>query len=137
MKSRSSIQLPWMRLVCAGIAAVALAAGSSKPADSAGQKTWAVKADYIEACSCSLFCSCYFNTQPEGGEMCEFNNAIKITEGHVGDVDVTGKKLWLSGDLGGDFTKGMKGAVVTFEPNTTKEQEKALMFLVGKIYPVK
>src|SRR5438876_4991769 len=85
-----------------GVVGITLAA-AVQPSASAGQKTWAVKADYIEACSCSLFCSCYFNTQPEGGEMCEFNNAIKITEGHVGDVDVSGKKLWLSGDLGGDF----------------------------------
>ena len=106
-------------------------------ADAAGQKTWGIKADYIEACSCSLFCSCYFNTKPEGGKMCEFNNALRITEGHVGDVKVDGLKLWLSGDLGGDFTKGMKGAVVTMEPKTTKEQEKALMFLVTKLYPVK
>ena len=108
------------------------------PALGAGQnKTWAVKADYIEACSCSLFCSCYFNTKPEGGMMCEFNNAVKISEGHVGDVKVDGQKFWLSGDLGGDFTKGMKSAVVTFDPASTPAQQKAIQFLIGKIYPVK
>jgi hypothetical protein len=104
---------------------------------SASQKTWSIKADYIEACSCKLFCSCYFNMEPEGGKMCEFNNAVRISEGHVGDVNVDGLKFWLSGDLGGDFTKGMKGAVVTLEPRTTKDQEKALMYLITKVYPVK
>ncbi len=49
----------------------------------AENQTWSVKADYIEACSCHLFCPCYFNAKPEGGHHCEFNNAIKITQGHV------------------------------------------------------
>lgn len=99
--------------------------------------TWSVKADYIEACSCSLFCSCYFNTKPEGGMMCEFNNAVRISEGHVGDTKVDGVKFWLSGDLGGDFTKGMKSAVITIDPSATPAQQKAVQFLIGKIYPVK
>ena len=128
MKRRSSTLI----VVCSVLTFLA-----GKPADSAGQKTWAIKADYIEACSCSLFCSCYFNTKPEGGKMCNFNNAVRISEGHVGDVKLDGVKFWLSGDLGGDFTKGMKGAVVTLEPQTTKEQEKALVFLIQKVYPVK
>ena len=100
-------------------------------------KAWSIKADYIEACSCDLFCPCYFNTSPEGGAMCEFDNAIMIRSGHVGDVDVSGKKVWLSGDLGGDFTKGMKSAVITYDAGTTQDQKDAIKFLVGHIYPVK
>src|SRR5437764_222295 len=84
---------------------VALACGQ-RAGDQSG-KTWSINADYIEACSCHLFCPCYFNTGPEGGMMCEFNNAVKIAEGHVGDVKVDGLKFWVSGDLGGDFSKGM------------------------------
>jgi hypothetical protein len=113
------------------IAAISIAAGFSGPA-----KTWSIKADYIEACSCSLFCSCYYNTSPEGGMMCEFNNAVKIDSAHVGDVVLDGKKFWISGDLGGDFTKGMKSAVVTFEPKTSKAEKDAIMYLIAKIYPV-
>jgi hypothetical protein len=99
--------------------------------------TWAVKAEYIEACSCSLFCSCYFNTAPEGHHHCEFNNAIKISKGHVGKVKVDGAKFWMSGDLGGDFTKAMKGTVITFDPSVKPEQQEAIKYLVTKIYPVK
>ncbi|MBS1723167.1 MAG: DUF1326 domain-containing protein [Armatimonadetes bacterium] len=99
-------------------------------------KTWSIKADYIEACSCSAFCSCYFNTGPEGGMMCEFNNAVKIAQGHVGDVKLDGKKFWLSGDLGGDFTKGMKSAVVTFDTGTSQAEKDAIMYLIQKVYPV-
>ena len=116
---------------------VALAAVSAMAAPGKA-KSWSIKADYIEACSCNMFCQCYFKPSPEGGEMCEFNNAVNIRQGRVGNVDVSGKKVWLSGDLGGDFTQGqMKTAVITFEPGTTREQKDAIEFLVGKIYPVK
>jgi len=118
--------------------ALLMQASLSLPArETSPDKTWSVKADYIEACSCHLFCPCYFNTSPEGGMMCDFNNAIKITEGHVGDVKLDGQKIWLSGDLGGDFTKPLKSAVITLEPGVTTEQQKALLFLIGKIYPFK
>lgn len=100
------------------------------------EKTWHVKADYIEACSCTMFCCCYFNTKPDGGMMCEFNNAIRIRNAHVGDIKLDGKKFWISGDLGGDFTKGMKSAVVTFDQGTTQAEKDAIMVLVGKLYPV-
>ena len=55
----------------------------------------------------------------------------------VGGVSVDGVKFWLSGDLGGDFTKGMKAAIITLEPGLTHEQEEAVKFLIAKIYPVK
>ena len=87
------------------LAAVAGCAGST-PAPQ-GEKSWAIKAEYIEACSCNLFCMCYFQTHPDGDRFCEFNMAVKIASGHVGDVKVDGEYYWLSGDLGGDFTKGL------------------------------
>lgn len=122
---------------CIKILLACLATGHAVLALASPPKTWSIKADYIEACSCSAFCSCYFNTSPEGGMMCEFNNAVKITEGHVGDVKLDGKKFWISGDLGGDFSEGkMKSAVVTFDTGTTKAEKDAIMFLVGKVYPV-
>src|SRR5580658_2757734 len=130
--ARSRIRGPFV----AAILLVAILCGP-RAAKGAPDKSWSVKADYIESCSCSLFCSCYFNTKPEGGSMCDFNNAVKISEGHVGGVSVDGVKFWLSGDLGGDFTKGMKAAVITLEPGLTHEQEDAVKFLIAKIYPVK
>src|SRR6476660_3266129 len=72
------------------VSAFAAADGHSK-----AKKTWAVKADYIEACSCNLFCQCYFAPHPEGEAYCDFDNAVKIREGHVGDVKVDGLKFWL------------------------------------------
>jgi len=120
-------------LLVSGLAT--MASGDHKPTHK--KKTWSVKADYIEACSCNLFCQCYFKPSPEGGEFCEFNNVVKIAEGHVGDTKVDGLKFWLSGDLGGDFSKGeMKSAVLTFDKGTTQEQKDAITFIVTQIYPV-
>src|SRR5258708_34821305 len=35
---------------------------------------WRMKADYVEACSCHLFCPCYFNKHAEP-PVCAFNMA--------------------------------------------------------------
>src|ERR1044071_2966402 len=77
---------------------------------------WAMNASIIEACSCPMFCQCYFNTSPAGhpghgdhggGEhFCKFNNAFKVNHGHAGNVKLDGAKFWVAGDLGSDFSKG-------------------------------
>jgi hypothetical protein len=130
LSSRGTAGAALLALVLAGL----VGAGA---ATAARDNTWSVKADYIEACSCHLFCPCYFNKAPEGGMHCEFNNAVKIVEAHVGDVKLDGVKLWISGDLGGDFTKPLKSAVITVEPSATAQQVEAIKYLVGKIYPFK
>ena len=70
---------------------------------------WHFNGTVIEACSCPMFCPCYFNTEPamhhgEHGKehFCKFNMAYKINEGHHGETDLTGVKFWVAGDLGAD-----------------------------------
>src|SRR5262245_29411134 len=106
-------------------------------AEANNASTWNFKADYIEACSCHRLCPCYFNTSPEGAHHCEFNMAVKVAEGHYGDVNLAGAKMWLAGDLGGDFSKGeTKAVVITFDPGVSAKQQEALKYVLGKIYPV-
>src|SRR5688572_14097037 len=74
--------------------------------DSAQAKTtgeWDFNATIIEACSCPMFCQCYFNSKPAshhghagGGSehFCKFNNAFKVNKGQAGSV-----KLWEAGTL--------------------------------------
>jgi len=135
MKGLNAIRGMGFAAILMLLAAVPGCAGSTPMPQ--GEKTWAIKADYIEACSCNLFCMCYFQTHPDGDRFCEFNMAVKIASGHVGDVNVDGEKYWLSGDLGGDFTKGLKGVVITFDTRTPKEKRDAIAFLITKIYPFK
>ncbi|HUP42172.1 MAG TPA: DUF1326 domain-containing protein, partial [Thermoanaerobaculia bacterium] len=104
------------------VVAVALAAAGVVLA-TAGTDTYQVTATAIEACSCPLFCSCYYNAEPAGGHMCRFNNAYRFEEGsHWGDVDLSGAMVWITGDLGGHFADGTtEWAMVTFDQATTPE----------------
>lgn len=122
-----------------------LAAGSSGKAAEAPD--WGMNATIIEACSCPMFCQCYFNDHPAshmgaGHEsqkhFCKFNNAYNINKGHYGSVKLDGTKFWLSGDLGGDFATG-KGdwSILTFDKSTTKEQRDAIQVIVTKLIPFK
>ncbi len=98
---------------------------------------WSFKASYIEACSCRMFCPCYFSTNPDG-HFCQFNNALQIKQGNLGNVKLDGMKVWLTGDLGDDFGDGTaEWLVFTFEPSATKEQIDAATKIIAKIYPVK
>src|SRR5262249_30330999 len=75
---------------------------------------------------------------PEGAHHCEFNMSVKVAEGHYGDTNLAGAKMWLSGDLGGDFSQGdTKSVVITFDPGVSDKQQEGLKFVLGKIYPVK
>lgn len=111
----------------------------------AATPAWSLNATAIEACSCPMFCQCYFNAEPAGhhdmgkeGHYCKFNNAYKINSGKYGNVDLTGGKFWLNGDLGADFSKGqMDWVIATFDKNLTKEQRDALGQMLPKLFPVK
>jgi hypothetical protein len=119
------------------VSAVALAAAGVVLA-TAGTDTYQVTATAIEACSCPLFCPCYYNAEPAGGHMCRFNNAYRFEEGsHWGDVDLSGAMVWITGDLGGHFADGTtEWAMVTFDQATTPEQRAAIGAWAGEVFPV-
>ena len=106
---------------------------------------WAINATAIEACSCPHFCMCYFNNYPAAHHVgaktehfCKFNNAYKVNHGHYGATDLTGAKVWIMGDLGGDFSQGQfDRALVIFDKGTTPDQRQALGEILGHVFPVK
>lgn len=115
-------------------------------ADPNAEKEWSFNGTAIEACSCTMFCQCYFNTKPSAhhthgsGEQhfCRANFAYRINRGHYGSVKLDGAKFWIANDLGGDFSKGqMDWNILTFDKATTKEQRDAIAFMFSKLFPVK
>jgi hypothetical protein len=143
-------------LVAAGVLIVAawitprvLAGDQAKAAPS----NWAMNATIIEACSCPMFCQCYFNAEPaahaqpaehheHGGStsshFCKFNNAYKVNKGNYGSTKLDGAKFWATGDLGANFGDGeTEWLVVTFDPSVTKEQREGIGAILGHVYPVK
>lgn len=106
---------------------------------------WHFNGTVIEACSCPMFCPCYFNTQPamhkgdHGPEhFCKFNMAYKVNKGHHGDTDLSGVKFWVAGDLGPNWKNGdTEWAIVTFQKGTTDAQKTGVATALGAIFPVK
>lgn len=104
---------------------------------------WSLNATIIEACSCGMFCPCYFGTVPSGhahGSMvehyCRFNMGYRVNQGTFKGVSLNGIKFWIAGDLGADFAKGANWAEITFEPSVTKEQREAITTIIPNVYPV-
>src|SRR2546422_3298188 len=108
--------LPVVVLVLA--LAVSLAAAPGEP-------LWRMKADYVEACSCHLFCPCYFSDshghKHAEHPFCEFNMAVTFREGPSGNADLPGPKYWFSGDLREKWGTEKKAKWVkgSFPPKTT------------------
>jgi hypothetical protein len=100
---------------------------------SAQDKPWYIKAHIDEACSCNLFCPCYFNPEPDG-DRCNFNNVFSVEKGYYGDVKFDGMKVWLSGNLNGQLAKGFDGVVLAFEPSATPAQVEGFGAAVAKLY---
>src|SRR5207247_640152 len=78
-------------LLVVTIAAVSVLTTGLQAADK--EPSWHFTAEYIEACSCNLFCPCFFYSRSDK-DFCEFNNAIQVKRGHYGDVKLDGMKLW-------------------------------------------
>ncbi len=140
------------------LGALALTAFALIATTMSGEKAaaWKAKATIIEACSCPMFCQCYFNTQPAShmpakGEsehpgheshgaaehFCKFNMGFKIDEGHHGKTDLAGAKFWVAGDLGAEFDDGkLDWSVLTFDEATTKEQRDGIVAFISTVFPV-
>lgn len=127
----------------------------ARPAAAEAKPQWSLNATAIEACSCPMFCQCYFNDEPadhagHGGghgaaaeaagssHFCLFNMAYKVNKGYHGDTDLTGAKFWISGDLGDSFSDGeTEWAHLRFDPAVTKEQREGLVAILPHLFPVK
>jgi len=126
---------------------VAMAAAVSMA--SAGPATdWAMNATVIEACSCPMFCQCYFNSKPAShgahaghggdGHFCKANLAYQVNKGHYGKASLDGARFWVSNDLGGDFSMGqMDWAVLTFDKSLSAEQRAGIEQVMKHVFPVK
>jgi hypothetical protein len=143
-----------MRTVIALMVCLAVVAGAAglvaqeSPVVNASQPEWSIQTSIIEACSCTMFCQCYFNTKPSprapgccgdaDGLFCKFNNAFKVKKGNYGGTSLDGVKFWVTGDLGGDFSKGeMDHALVIFDKAMSKEQRDGVTAILGHVYPVR
>ena len=122
------------------VAGMTLAQYGKPTGKSAGKSDYSMTATYIEACSCDMFCPCYFNPHPtKHGDrhFCEASLVLKVDKGYYKNLDLTGMKVWIATDLGHDFSTG-KGdwMALTFDPSVTGAQRAAMTDIIGKLYPL-
>ena len=136
----------FMFLVTLGLLAVGIGSAAAPKAKSSAAPAWSMNATIIEACSCPMFCQCYFNTKPaahagHGGmeeHFCRANFGYKVNRGSFGNVKLDGVKFWMAGDMGGDFSQlHTDWLEITFDPAVSKEQRNAVAVILGHVYPFK
>ncbi len=134
----------WLAIALCFVAGIAVAQygkpGATKPA-AAAKPDFMITASYIEACSCDMFCPCYFNTRStvHGNEhYCRANLVLKVDKGYYKTTKLDGAKVWLSTDLGSDWSTGKDSWVVrNYDPSVTPVQKAALNDILGQLYPFK
>jgi hypothetical protein len=140
-------------LAALALSGFAVHAGDTKAAKT-GKPEWHMNATIIEACSCPMFCQCYFATKPAAHgssvshgdhshdakteHFCRANNVFRVNKGTYKGVKLDGARFWLAMDLGDDFSDGtMKWCIATFDPSVTKEQREGIATILSHLYPVK
>ena len=142
MTIRKMLMLMILGCLSAGSAAAQYGMDAPTPANSqSGKPDFSITASYIEACSCDMFCPCYFNTHSTmhgDQQFCRANLVLKVDKGYYKNVKLDGAKVWLSTDLGSDWATGKDSWVVmTFDSADTPEQKAALGDILGQLYPIK
>jgi hypothetical protein len=121
---------------------LALAQYGTTPQDKAAAKPdFDITASYIEACSCDMFCPCYFNTRSthhHEGDYCRANLVLRTDKGYYKDTKLDGAKVWLATDLGSDWSTGKDSwVVIHYDPAVTAAQKAAFNDILGQLYPMK
>ncbi len=116
------------------------APAKDQPAAQTAKPDFMMTASYIEACSCDMFCPCYFNTHSthhHDGEYCRANLVLKVDKGYYKTTKLDGAKVWLATDLGSDWSTGKDAwLVVNFDPGVTADQKAALSDILTQLYPI-
>jgi hypothetical protein len=116
--------------------------GASSQEKPAQKPDFDITASYIEACSCDMFCPCYFNTHSthhSEGQYCRANLVFRADKGYYKDTKLDGAKVWVATDLGSDWSGTGKDSwvVIHYDPSVTPAQKIAFNDILGQLYPIK
>ena len=134
----------WLFIALCLVAGIAVAQygkpAGTKPA-AAAKPDFMITASYIEACSCDMFCPCYFNTHSTAhgsDHYCRANLVLHVDKGYYKDTKLDGAKVWVATDLGSDWSTGKDSwAVLNYDSSVTPAQKAALNDVLGQLYPFK
>jgi hypothetical protein len=87
---------------------------------------WSIKGQEIATCNCNWGCPCQFNALPSNGN-CRATMAIRIDEGHFGDVKLDGLKIAAVLAWPGAVHQGHGEAQFIIDERATPDQHEALL----------
>ncbi|GHF53475.1 DUF1326 domain-containing protein [Seohaeicola zhoushanensis] len=88
-------------------------------------KDWKIKALELANCNCNFGCPCQFSQRPSDGT-CEAAVAFDITEGHYGDVDLSGVRAAGVYKWPGPIHEGNGEMQLIMDEKTTPAQRAAM-----------
>jgi hypothetical protein len=94
---------------------------------------WHMTGRFIEACSCKMFCPCWFGpAEPDQG-WCSGSVLMDIQQGNSEGIDLSGLKVVFVGDWPGDFFSGNGTACLYIDATANTGQRRELeLICTGK-----
>lgn len=92
--------------------------------------TWAIKGAWFKNCNCDPGCPCDFNQNPTHGQ-CEGVVAMRVDEGHFGDVPLDGLKFAGAAHWPGRIDEGNGTIVPIVDESANEEQRQALLTILS------
>ncbi len=92
--------------------------------------TWAIKGAWFKNCNCDPGCPCDFNQAPTHGQ-CEGIIAMRVDEGHFGDVPLDGLKFAGAAWWPGRIDEGNGHIAPIVDESATEEQRQALLTILS------
>ncbi len=91
-------------------------------------ESWSIKGEMALSCSCTVFCPCVLSLgeHPPTEDRCQTWAGIRIDDGHVDNVDLTGIKVGLMMDLPGIMARGNWTAALFVDENASVHAVKGL-----------
>jgi len=91
---------------------------------------WMIKGPEIGTCNCDFGCPCQFNARPTYGD-CRAAVAMRVDEGHFGDVDLSGMKWCTVLQWPGAIHDGSGESQLIVDDDSTEEQRTSLIEILA------
>lgn len=91
---------------------------------------WVIKGPEVATCNCNWGCPCQFNSLPTHGN-CRAAMAMRIDEGHFGNVDLAGVKWAGMFAWPGAIHEGNGETMAILDVDTTEAQREAVLAILS------
>ncbi len=97
------------------------------------KEPWQIKGELTLSCNCTIFCPCVLSLgvhAPTEG-YCQTWAAVRIDQGHFGELDLTGIKFGFMADIPGRLGRGNWTLALFVDDKASAQQNKALTWIMS------